>query len=193
MNIRLLTAVLVILLLYGCPPCDPIMLDNGPLPDSILTLVPYQDGETYRLKHSNGQVISFTARRYTEKELMDCHYCCDFTINYENNITQLTPDYPVFAISLMLSNADTIRYDFSCNIGKYFLNVPVKPDPYAVYVDFADSLLVGDNYYYDVFKIKPYNHSLWNEPIKVDSVFYNNENGILLIKMTNEEYYSIID
>lgn len=190
----ILFLVFLVLLLYGCPPCDdPIVLDNGPLPDSILALVPYEDGNVYSLQHSNGQIINFAASRFSETEVMDCDYCCDHTISYEINSTKLTPDYPVFSIDFWLSNADTTQYGFSCNVGKYFLNIPVNKNQYSVFFNYADSLKIGSTYYYDVFGIKPGNHNLWIEPIKVDSVFYNRTKGIILIKMSNEEYYSIID
>jgi hypothetical protein len=183
----------VVVLLYGCPPCETITLDNGPLPDSLLAKVPYQDGNTYSFQHSNGQVINYTAQRATEKELMHCDHCCDYNYNYEINTTKLTPDYPVFNISLRLSNSDTIHHEFSCNIGKYFLNIPLTRSQYYVNFDFADSLQIGNTFYKEVFKIKPYNHYLYDEPVKVDSLFYNYTDGILLIKMSNEEYYRIMD
>ncbi|MBE0662642.1 MAG: hypothetical protein IH597_09255 [Bacteroidales bacterium] len=188
------TNLFLVLLLYGCVPCDdPIVLDNGPLPDSILAMVPYADGNVYSLQHSNGQIINFASTRFSETEVEDCHYCCDHTISYEINSTKLTPDYPVFSIDFWLSNADTIQYGFSCNVGKYFLNIPVHKHQYSVFLDYADSIQIGSTYYYDVFRIKPYNHNLYNEPIKVDSVYYNRTEGIIFIKMSNEEYYSIID
>jgi len=124
---------------------------------------------------------------------MECEYCCDYTFSYEINTTRLIPDYPVFHISLFISNPDTLHYNFSCNVGKYFLNIPVNRNDYSVFHSFADSVLIRETYYYDVFRIKPYNHQLWNEAIKVDSVYYNSTNGILLIKMSNEEFYYITD
>jgi len=124
---------------------------------------------------------------------MECHYCCDFTFSYETNITRLIPDYPVFNISMTLSNADTMQYEFSCFVGKYFLNIPVGRSQTGVSYHFSDSVLIGETYYYDVFKIKSSNNYLWNDYIKVDSVYYNSTRGILLIKMSNEEYYSIVD
>lgn len=183
----------VALFLWGCPPCDPIILDNGPLPDSILALVPYNNGNVYKLQHSNGKVINFVAHRYSQNEIMECRHCCDHIFRYETNTTKLTPDYPVFSISFMLSNADTSYFGFSCNVGKYFLNIPVSKNQHSVFVDYADSLQIGEIYYHDVLRIKPYNNNLWNEPIRVDSVFYNRTEGILLIKMSNNEYYQIVD
>lgn len=183
----------LMLFLYGCPPCDPIEIDNGPIPDSILALVPYNHGGIYRLRHSNGKTISFAAQRYSECQIMECRYCCDRTNRFEINTTSLTPDYPVFNISLRLSNADTAQYEFSCSVGKFFLNIPVHKSQYSVFYDFTDSLLIGEIYYHNVFRIKPYDNNLWNEPIKVDSVFYNQTEGILLIKMSNDEYYRIVD
>lgn len=189
-----LILVFLVLLLYGCPPCDdPVVLDHGPLPDSIHALIPYVDGNVYSFQHSNGQIINFAATRYSETEVMDCDYCCDHTISYEINSTKLTPDYPIFNIYFRLSNVDTIQYEFSSNVGKYFLNIPVNKNQYSVFINYTDSLQIGNTYYYDVFGIKPYNHNLYNEPIRVDSMFYNRTNGIILIKMSNEEYYSIID
>ena len=188
-----ISLIFVVVLLYGCPPCETITLDNGPLPDSLLALVPYQDGNTYSFQHSNGQVINYTAQRATEKELMHCDHCCDYNYNYEINTTKLTPDYPVFNIHLMLSNSDTIYPEFSCSIGKYFLNIPHAGNRYSVYFDYADSLQIGNKFYKEVYKIKSYNHYQYDEPVKVDSVFYNYTDGIILIKMSNEEYYRILD
>ena len=49
--------------LSGCFPCDPIHLDNGPIPAECLAWVPYQDGQSYQFKHSEGLVITFRAIR----------------------------------------------------------------------------------------------------------------------------------
>jgi hypothetical protein len=179
------------LLLSGCPPCETIIIDNGPLQDWVLSMVPYTNGNQYNLKHSNGQVINYMAERESVKEIMECRHCCDYTFSYEINTTTLTPDYPVFSIRLELSNADTTRFEFAGSIGKYFFNIPTNHNYYSSNVLFADSALIGETYYKDVYKIMPYNNGLWSDPIAVDTVYYNYTGGILLIKMSNEEFFTI--
>jgi hypothetical protein len=189
---KLLIIIMSSVLLYGCPPCDPIIIDLGPLPASALAFVPYLEGQTYRLKHSGGLVISYTASRETRQEMPDYGRSCDHVYKYEVNSTKLTPDYPVYTFMFEISNPDTSR--ISCNL--YFVHnhftiaggyEDLNPDTYA------DSMLIGDQYFYQVYKIRNSGFFYDREPIYADSLYYNYEYGILQIKMSNGESFTIYE
>lgn len=186
--------ILLIVFLYGCPPCDtvPVTIDNGSLPVSALKFVPYQSGETYRFKHSNGLVIKFKTFRETREEREErCTECCSY-VQYEVNSTWLTSDYPIFDFYFSISNRDTSYYNCYASIGKYGFNIPTA-DFHPDYFSRVDSMMIDSFYYRDVFKLKSHYGSYNNsDSIYADSLFYNYEHGILKIIMSNGESYEAV-
>ena len=84
-----------IFIIYACPPCDREIIENGPLPQSALDCVPYQDGEIYKLKYSEDLIISFTAERRTEENRQESRgQWCGPETHYEENRIVLEADYP---------------------------------------------------------------------------------------------------
>lgn len=183
--------ILLLVFLAGCDPCEPETFDMGKLPEQALLFVPYQNGEEVRLRHSAGHTISFqVTRETTQKTEYLCGRCCDI-IMYEENVTVLSPDYPVFSLSIAISNFDSAYY--SCGLwmtGASFA-IPTKEFQYA-YFNLVDSLVIGDDIYHDVFLLdyEPGYYSKEN-PVRVDSLYYNYRHGILKIIMSNNEFYQI--
>lgn len=187
--------ILVLLLTVGgCRPCEYILHDMGLLPEEALAYVPYQKGESVILQHSEGGIITFSVDRYStiREESMGSHSCAMY--KYEENITTLRPDHPVMEISFYINNMDTTIYFGNVYIERAGFTIPTQEFQYE-YFDYADSLLIDSTYYYNVFKLSNesanYNLSRIDNPISIDSLYYNYENGILKVTLTNDEYYEI--
>jgi len=194
---RLTGAVFLMFLLYGCRPCDePVIIDYGKIPDSVLQWIPYQNGQVYRFRHSAGKVINFTADRQSRQELMDCgnhERCCDYLYKYEVNTTVLIPDYPVFKFEISMANMGGEIQSMGAFAGQNSFILPGRWTPFGQY-DFADSVLINERYYYHVLKLKSDNYSdFYHYSIFADSMLFNFERGILQIKMSNGEKYSIYE
>lgn len=182
--------ILIIIMISGCSQCnftERIIIENGNLPDSALLIVPYQNGKVYKLKHSAGLVINFTANRETTDEITNCVEYCKYETHYQTNRTTLYPDYPIFNISFEINNLDTNQIFCSALIAKSAFVIPDSKNN----VEKVDSVLVDTTYYKEVFKIKSQHYTYYNDSIYVDSMYYNYESGILKLIMSNNETYTI--
>jgi hypothetical protein len=177
-------------LMTGCRPCNPIIIDRGQIPAGLLEKIPYHDGEYVHFRHSNGLLISFFVERHTEKrrECLEKFYgCCDELI-FEENITVLSPDYPIFNFELSISNADTIANHIWGRIGRN--NFMIPDEQFAEdYPEVADSMLINGILYRKVYKIKFREAYGVDEILSADSLMYSTEYGILKVVMTNGEQY----
>jgi hypothetical protein len=184
--------IIIVLFLSGCWPCDTIMVENGPLPDSALGYVPYKNGGTYSFRHSNGLVINYNTTRETLEAWSGCSECCKYEYHYEVNSTRLVPDYPVFTLQFQIDNQDTLNFHCHASIGKYGFYVPTNNEFGIGNFEKFDSVKVDSEYYYQVFKLKS-NHDnyYFQDSIYVDSMYYNYENGIIKILLSNGENYTI--
>jgi hypothetical protein len=187
----------IILLGSSCRCDDPVTIDCGKIPDSVLQMVPYQNGQTFKFIHSAGLVINFTASRETREQWLGCNSerCCKYAYKYEVNTTILQPDYPLFSFGFDLSNPGPTPdvFGLGASVGKYWFQIPTD-DYQAGYCGFADSILIGDKFYRDVFKIKSiYGSAYDRDTIFADSMYYSYKLGILQIMMSNGEKYSIYE
>jgi hypothetical protein len=186
-----ITAAMLILFssCFRCKP--PLLIDNGRIPDSILSCVPYQQGQTLKFRHSGGLVIGFSSTRQSRDEWLRCDWCCDYEYKFEVNTTTLTPDYPIFSLGFDLSNPDSKGFDFGARVGYYWFQIPSNSYQ-AAYCGYADSLMIGEKKYYKVFKIKSnYGSSYDRDTIFADSMYYSYKQGLIQIMMSNGEKYSI--
>jgi hypothetical protein len=186
-------ALIAPLFLITCTPCDPVIVENGPLPASALAFNPYTQGETYRFRHSDGLIINYTTERESYYEWSTCTECCAYRYHYQVNRTQMTPDYPVFDFGMYLSNQDTTHFDFHLTVGKYGFYIPTNSYQ-ADYFEKVDSVKIDSVFYRDVFKLKSNYESFYykNDSIYVDSLYYSYSYGILKIIMSNEETFTTV-
>jgi len=186
--------LLLLLALVATPACwrcdPPAVIDNGKIPDSILQLVPYQNGVTYLYRHSGGQDIRFTASRQSHEEWLRCERCCTYEYKFEVNSTILTPDYPVFAFRIDLANPDSVFFDMSACAGYYCFSIPSN-DYQLQYSERADSIVLNDTVYRNVFKLKSYYGSYYDRDILfADSMYYSYADGIIRLIMSNGETFT---
>ncbi len=179
--------------LYGCPICNKPtkIVVVGPIPDSLYKLVPYQDSSVYKFVHSNGYIVSFQTSRKTEEESTFDECGCSEVRKYYRNTTTMLSNYPAITIRLSIVHYDSLASVLDISVqNNYFQNENFIKKAYST--TRSDSLLVDNKYYKNVFVFK--NQDIYNNQIMfADSLYYNRDNGIIKIFMTNGENYSIFN
>lgn len=188
---KLFFILFLIPFLYACPVCNKPskIVTVGPIPDSLLRLVPYQDSSVYKLVHSNGYIVSFQTRRKTEEESVFDECACSEIRKYYRNSTIMISDYPAITIQLTIVRFDSITSSFGISIrNNYFETGDFIDKVFSTTT--IDSTLINGKYFKDVFVFRN-NDSYNNQDLFADSLYYNQDKGIIKIFMTNGESYSI--
>ena len=189
---RILLVFAFSFLFFACPPkCNNQLIVISPIPDSILNLVPYGDGQKVCLRHSEGTQIEFNCSRSTHTEFVDFERGCGNVIEFEVNCTILTPEYPLPEINITIQKIDEEYIDMNLWFAGGNFN-------FIFYESKVDSLIeyaIGDHNYSNVWAMKSdYYNSYLNQPeLLVDSLYFNADFGILRIKMNNGEAYDYDD
>lgn len=176
-------------LLYGCG-CDaPDIVDLGRLPDSVLTQVPYQNGQTYTFRNSRGQLFNFSATRASHDEYLECDQCCKIAYKFQVNETIMTPEYPLFDLTVQLSSLDSTDYGHYIWVGAYLFYLP-KKDYSEAGIQYVDSIQLNSRWFYDVYQITYPDDPIYvSDSIYPSRLYYNFSSGIIQIKLNNGEYY----
>ncbi len=168
------------------PECNMDVIPSKPIPENILSLVPYEHEKSYQFKHSEGQVIDFKSFRETHIESVGSR--CTDEIEYSVNTTDLIPNYPIAKLSVAIVNLYSPPH-LEILFGNYYFTLPTSENEYDAYTK-VDSLVLNSNTYHDVFKLKS-KHLTNQDAIYADSLYFNFENGIIKLMMSNGEYYEI--
>ncbi|MFC0876342.1 hypothetical protein ACE01N_07090 [Saccharicrinis sp. FJH2] len=217
---KLIYLFYLIIFLYSCKPsCNPTHLDMEAIPDEILNKVPYEDGKIYRFQHSGGKIINFTASRSTSVLTHYDYTNCQYTFDYQENKTHLSPDYPVFDIDIVLHwiplfpvEEDPFlvpvwgqqQYDSYCHIGnsafEYVLDTSQLKQNFNfpsydtnAEKKYLDSVFV-DSVLYDyilIFRNDIFVNTGEFQLKNIDSIYFNYDVGLIKIFMSNGEYYKI--
>jgi len=189
-------AYLLVFLIFmlGCRPCEVTTIELANIPDTILAKVPYKNGESIIMEHSQGKNIEFIVNRKNTKQQTYCEHCCKYNYIYEIDETNLTPNYPIFSISFSISGLDTVNYNISSYLGNSSVNIPAYYNKTNNYYNtkLEDSILIKDKKYYQIFKIKSSVNDFYKDLLFVDSIYYNHKFGLLKIIMSNEETYTLL-
>ena len=199
----------MLLLLTACPRKKPSYIDLGCIPEQYLATVPYQNGDMFRMQHETSKVIiDFEVERHRRKTSSEGYGpvptryqpAPDYYYEYEVDMTTCKPKYPVFDLSISLSNAYMLNEEemqswykkadlFAVGSAK----VPLFGDDHSDY-EIIDSLEVNGHYYKDVFKVKTDNYNKNDdELIHAETILYNYENGFVGIVMSNGEKYMLYE
>ncbi|MFO7616956.1 MAG: hypothetical protein R6V75_06865 [Bacteroidales bacterium] len=190
-NSKLFGGMILLLAVASCRCDPPVVIDLGPVPDSILASVPYQNGMTYSFRHSVGQPILFGASRDSREEQTWCEWrCCEEVYKYQVVTTTLKPDYPVFDLTFVLTSQNNDHPGLYAWIGRSDFYIPLIPDERG-WVTCSDSLLIGNRWYRDVLRIGRGNSGFLDGLIYPDTLYYNFSEVIIRITMSNDEYYEI--
>jgi len=199
--------VAMTVLFTACPRSKPAYIDLGRIPEQYLATVPYRNGDVFRMQHETSKVIiDFEVERHRHKTSSEGYGpvptrfepAPNYYYEYEVDMTTCKPKYPIFDLSISLSNAYMLNEEemqswykkadlFAVGSAK----VPFVGDDYSDY-EIIDSLEVNGHYYKDVFKLKTdyYND---DELIHAETILYNYENGFVGIVMSNGEKYMLYE
>ncbi len=187
--------VLVLFLSFGCNRCDPPqIINNGSIDETFLAMLPYKAGDTLKLIHSGGQIINFEIEENTHTEqTYQEEYCNEYLYEYQVVENIFTSDFPIFGLKTYMSNMDTISAWFGISVGQYGFTIPTNDFERENFPP-KDSVLIEKFWYKDVYAIKTYVDTYFSDDhsIRPDSLFYNYTFGILQIKMTNHETYTLL-
>ncbi len=187
--IKLVLLLGTLIALSGCPPICTQMeeMDCGPIHDSILTMLPYSSSQTIRFRHSGGHEIEFAIEKKNET-----HFVADecFSVTYSSIAFKLSPNYPLFNIEMATNNFMKQTTALSIYLNNASTFIPFDSKRWETF-QIVESVNINSNIYHNVFKLKMENYQP-NQPIRPDSLYFNFEAGILLIKMTNNETFSLI-
>ena len=197
-------------LFTACPRSSkPVYVDLGRIPEQYLATVPYRNGDVFRMQHETSKVIiDFEVERHRHKTSSEGYGpvptrfepAPDYYYEYEVDMTTCKPKYPIFDLSISLSNAYMLNEEEMQSWYKkadLFVvgsaKVPFIGDDYSDY-EIIDSLEVNGRYYKDVFKLKTdyYNYND-DELIHAETILYNYENGFVGIVMSNGEKYMLYE
>lgn len=209
-------ALVAVVFFTGCPSKEPDYVDLGNIPEQYLPTVPYEDGQTFYLQHESDRVvIPFHVSRRRVKAQGNNSYGFDYYLDgqgekyqpapsvyfeYEVDLTNCVPDYPIFDIDIRFSNsylADSLY--FHQHIGRkyaqltsqhFYAAIPFFGDS-TEFETMLDSLDINGHVYYDVFLYE--NTGIDLQGIYIKRLYYNYAQGVLRIDMSNGEKYMLYE
>ena len=207
----LMTVLVSVILFTSCPRKTPDFVDLGTIPEQYLSTVPYQDGQTFYLQHESDRVVipfHVSRRRFKAQgdNLYGFYYgektqpAPSVYFEYEVDLTNCVPDYPIFDIDIRFSNsylADSLY--FHQHVGRkyapltsqhFYAGIPYFGDS-TEFETMLDSLDINGHVYYDVFQFE--NTGIDLPGIYIQCLFYNYAQGVLRIDMSNGEKYLLYE
>lgn len=198
--------VAMLVMFTACPSKEPVYVDLGRIPEQYLATVPYRNGDVFRMQHETSKVvIAFEVERHRQKGMnegfgpvpMRFQPAPDWYYEYETDITKCTPDYPIFNVEIDFSNQYMVNDEEEMpSRAKSAYIYAVGSTQFPLYgedctgYEVLDSLEINGRYFHDVFKLKA-NAGYYESKgsIHAETYFYNYENGLLGITMSNGEKY----
>lgn len=210
---KILLAGLIAFLISGC--CDdPVEVARFELNEKELELIPYQEGDKINFIHSNGYEFDFeTTNRATvwEEEHPFCEWACcgKEYFSYQVNTTSLKSVYPDFEITLTIIAGDSYVDYYEPNALKIEINRSGTNLYYDSLANFTcenllncvdceelynciDTLKLNEKEYYNVIEAEL--NDFWIDDtttFRLNSILYNKQKGIIQIKTSNNETYTI--
>lgn len=141
-------------------------------------------------KHSGGLVVPFVCQRDSSAEYAYSDWCSPAQ-EYRLDEAMLIPSYPISSILVQLTKYDEQNLIFSISVAKSSTALSVQNE-----LSFnLDSFRVNKKWFYCVMAISLSNYENPNYPDKLrfDSVYYTQQNGIVRLTMSNEEYYDLFE
>lgn len=171
--------------LQACPPpvpCDPIITQIEPIPDSVQSIIPYVNGEVYDYIHSEGTIVQFMCSSSLEenRQCFDCNECLVF----EKLQVILEPDYLLPPIEMTLRQIDDSFYELVVGYGNSSFTIPVNFNEYNSIAEiFSDTIGIKRDNWSNFYDSK--------SSLYADSIYYALDKGIVKIVMSNDETFSI--
>jgi hypothetical protein len=189
----------------GCCKNDSVELARYGLSDAEMSLIPYKTGEKITFGHSEGYEFQFEVTENIvewEKETEFCEwFCCapDY-YSFQMRTTVIESSYPDFSITYEMTGHDWDHgpgwLDFKIN-HRHFLTLQYDSSAQFIMEDstaiWRDTATINNHLFRGVIEKKFENHMYTNDSSKIlpESIMYNKKYGLLQIKMTNNEKFSI--
>ncbi|MCL7755146.1 hypothetical protein [Polaribacter sp. Z022] len=196
--------IIYLIILSAFPTCcndEAVETEKISLSESEIKLIPYSINQSINFKHSNGFIFNFIVTQDTYNWNSDnyCDECCggEYT-SYQERLVSLESEYPEFNISLSLNNLPYFENEekiMDININRY--NSKLKYDDNSKLICenaiCHNEIVVNDKTYYNVIESELENNYDTSSSINLfpQIILYNNNFGIIQIKMSNNETYSI--
>ncbi len=201
---KILQLLVLLLIVSSCCLEDPVETARYELSAKEQELLPYMQGQTFDFVHSSGYTfkLNVTKNHIEWKEHHDfCEWnCCGNPYySYQVRTAVLESDYPKFRIEFSLGDARMTEYQPSAmnvNVNHgYFLQLPY--DSLANFIQdsktiYYDSISLNNQMFYEVIKSDfDYLYDNQDSTLLVPKSFYFNHLGMIQLKMSNNETYTI--
>ncbi|MFA6403331.1 MAG: hypothetical protein WCX31_17165 [Salinivirgaceae bacterium] len=196
--------IIASLLISGCCNEEPVEAGRYPLTDVELQLIPYSLGDTIRFIHSNGYEFDFKVTKETlewkkHSEFCEWNCCGQGYYSYQQKTTVLESLYPKLSLKFQLGGNDWYYYSNNLNIdinNRFALSMPFDSLGNIICdnqtVRCYDTLRINGYLFYYVFeKDFDFYYSLEDSTLFMPESILYNQYGLLQIKMTNDETYSL--
>ncbi|MEI6575379.1 MAG: hypothetical protein WCO63_04300 [Bacteroidota bacterium] len=204
-SIWLIFIMTACLFLSSCCNKDSVETARLALDSAELKLIPYKLGEQYKFVHSNGFGFYFTVTEdklqwYEQRDLCEWNCCGKDYYSYQVRTAKLVSEYPKLTIELFEGER---AYDYYPRM--LSLSINNRHYCYFPYDSLAhfmcdtiqktychDSIMINNKIYTHVVEAYVNNYSFTaDSTILLPEWVYYNKLGLLQIKMSNHETYSL--
>ncbi len=205
MNKIIIILLIGFVFISGC--CDdPIEIFRYEFDDEELALIPYESGSKISFIHSNGYEFEFDVISRTtiwEEQHPFCEWsCCGKEyFSYQQNITVLKTNYPNLEIKFIITAAKEFVDRYENNT----LNIDINNNHYAVLhydeiysfqndtsLTHYETIILNEKEYNNVYEIELNPNFIQDTSFfRPKSILYDKLNGLLQIKTSNNETYTI--
>jgi hypothetical protein len=185
---------------------DPVEVNRYNFNNQELEILPYSLNQVVPFEHSNGYKFDLKVTKNSLEWKEDhpfCEYgCCDAGyFSYQNKTVVLSSSYPALNIEFQMNANDEPADQFQSN--SLYIKINWNQNAQILYDSlfeiqasqgkiFYDSLLINQKMYYKVIESDLItNYSTDSTVIEPKSILYNKAFGLLQIKISNNETYSI--
>ncbi len=190
--------------LYSCKD-HPVEIARFELGEAEQNLVPYHSGQQIDFIHSNGYEFTFNVTQESLewfKHFDFCEWGCrnQEYFSYQVKTVIMESDYPVLSLRFCVGgDAWQEYYDNVLNFDinqRHFISMPYNSQAEFICdtltgIVVYDTVLIGTTEYYNVYE-KAFDSSFFIDSTNMapKSILYNSQ-GLLQIKMSNDETYSV--
>ena len=179
--------LIIVLLLLGACCKDSIELNRYLLTDTEKSFISYSNNQKVRFVHSNGFEFDINVSNITiSLERTKTEHCGENYVSFENKLVNLQSNTPELYINISIVPFEYYNDNISISVNNYFFvskSINSAPD--------IDTLKLGDRIFLDVYEFT----NEYYDPAIIcpEIVFFNKNVGIIQIKMTNDETFTITD
>lgn len=193
-----------LIILSAFPTCcndNSVEIEKVALSNEQVKLIPYSLNQKINFRHSNGFIFDFLVSEDYYDWISDsyCDECCggEYT-SYQKRVVSLKSEYPEFNISLSLDN----QYYFDVNerfidlrVNRYQSNIRYDSNFEFICDNITcfNEVIINDKTYFNVIETELENYYSSNNSITLypKTILYNKDFGIIQIKMSNNETFSL--